>query len=143
MSTNWDASMETGDPHVDRQHREIIELVDHLDEIAADDAGWMQDAREILDQVLGLTVTHFATEELVMARVKYPADAQERMLEQHRDFKSYARIRILEFRAGDRTGLVLLPGFLRLWLVEHEFGLDREFVSWFRAHPVDETESGA
>ena len=31
MSANWDDSMETGDPTIDRQHREIIELVDRLD----------------------------------------------------------------------------------------------------------------
>ena len=41
MSTNWDASMETGDPHIDRQHREIIELVDRLDSIGEDDTSWI------------------------------------------------------------------------------------------------------
>lgn len=138
MSANWDESMETGDPHMDRQHREIIELVDRLDAIGVDDASWLQHAHEILDQVMDLTVTHFTTEELLMVRAGYPADAQERMLEQHRNFKSYARIRVLEFRAGDRSGLALLPGFLRMWLVEHEFGLDRELVGWMHSHPEDE-----
>ena len=128
MPATWDESMETGDPHMDRQHREIIELVDRLDAIKADDAAGSS-THEILDHVMDLTLTHFITEELLMVRVGYPTEAQERMLEQHRDFKSYARIRVLEFRAGDRSGLALLPGFLRMWLVEHEFGLDREFVS--------------
>jgi hemerythrin len=137
MPATWDESMETGDPHMDRQHREIIELVDRLDAIKADDAGWMEHAHEILDHVMDLTLTHFITEELLMVRVGYPTDAQERMLEQHHDFKSYARIRVLEFRAGDRSGLALLPGFLRMWLVEHEFGLDRELVSWLRTEEVD------
>jgi hemerythrin len=138
MSATWDESMETGDPHMDRQHREIIELVDRLDAIGVDDASWLRHAHEILDRVMDLTVTHFTTEEILMVRVGYPADAQERMLEQHRDFKSYARIRVLEFRAGDRSGLALLPGFLRMWLVEHEFGLDRELVTWMRSHSEDE-----
>jgi hemerythrin len=93
----------------------------------------MRQAHEILDRVMDLTVTHFMTEELLMVRVAYPAEARERMLAQHRDFKSYARIRVLEFRAGDRSGLAMLPGFLRMWLVEHEFGLDRELVRWIRA----------
>lgn len=138
MSASWDASMETGDPSMDRQHREIIELVDRLDAIGVDDASWLRHAHEILDQVMDLTVTHFTTEELLMVRVGYPADAQERMLKQHRDFKSYARIRVLEFRAGDRSGLAPLPGFLRMWLVEHEFGLDRELVRWMRSHSEGE-----
>jgi hemerythrin-like metal-binding protein len=138
MSANWDDSMETGDPHMDRQHREIIELVDRLDAIGVDDESWLRHAHDILDQVMDLTVTHFTTEELLMVRVGYPADAQRRMLEQHRDFKSYARIRVLEFRTGDRSGLALLPGFLRMWLVEHEFGLDRELVGWMRSHSEDE-----
>jgi len=138
MSATWDASMETGDPHMDRQHREIIELVDRLDSIGGDDASWMMHAHDILDRVMDLTVTHFTTEELVMVRVGYPDDAQQRMLEQHNDFKAYARIRVLEFRAGDRSALVLLPGFLRMWLVAHEFGLDRELVSWIRSRSDDE-----
>ncbi len=138
MSATWGELMETGDPHMDRQHREIIELVDRLDAIGADDASWMGHAHEILDQVMDLTITHFTTEELLMVRVGYPGDAQERMLEQHRDFSAYARIRVLEFRAGDRSGLALLPGFLRMWLVEHEFGLDRELVRWIRSHADDE-----
>ena len=138
MSANWDASMETGDPHMDRQHREIIELVDRLDSIGTDDESWMMHARDILDRVMDLTVTHFTTEELAMVRVGYPDDAQKRMLEQHNDFKAYARIRVLEFRAGDRSALTLLPGFLRMWLVEHEFGLDRELVSWIRSRSDDQ-----
>jgi len=138
MSANWDASMETGDPHMDRQHREIIELVDRLDSIGTDDESWMTHARDILDRVMDLTVTHFTTEELAMVRAGYPDDAQRRMLEQHNDFKAYARIRVLEFRAGDRSALALLPGFLRMWLVEHEFGLDRELVSWIRSHSDDQ-----
>jgi len=141
MSANWDQSMETGDPHMDRQHREIIELVDRLDAIGADDASWVDHAHDVLDKVMDVTVTHFNTEEQLMVQVGYPADAHERMLQQHRDFKSYARIRVLEFRAGDRSSLGLLPGFLRVWLVEHEFGLDRELVSWIRAHSDDEVGS--
>ncbi len=140
MTATWDASMETGDPHMDRQHREIIELVDRLDAIGADDASWMQHAREILDRVMDLTVTHFTTEELLMVQVGYPDEAQERMLQQHRDFKAYARLRVLEFRVGDRSVLALLPGFLRMWLVEHEFGLDRELVSWIRSGSADEID---
>ena len=137
MSANWDQSMETGDPNMDREHREIIELVDRLDEIGADDASWMEHAHHVLNKVMDVTVTHFNTEERLMAQVGYPIDAQARMLQQHRDFKAYARIRVLEFRAGDRATLGLLPGFLRIWLAEHEFGLDRELVSWIRAHSND------
>lgn len=143
MTASWDESMETGDPHMDRQHREIIGLVDRLDDIGVDDASWLRHAHEILDQIMDLTVTHFTTEELLMVRVGYPADAQEAMLKQHRDFKSYARIRVLEFRAGDRSGLAMLPGFLRMWLVEHDFGLDRELVRWIRSHAGDETAARA
>ena len=138
MSANWDASMETGDPHMDRQHREIIELVDRLDSIGGDDASWMAQAHDILDGLMDLTVTHFTTEEFLMVRCGYPDDAQKRMLEQHSDFKAYARIRVLEFRAGGRSTLALLPGFLRMWLVEHEFGLDRELVNWIRSRSDDQ-----
>jgi hemerythrin len=138
--STWDSSMETGNAHMDRQHREIMALIDRLDALDAAAEGWESSAHEVLDSVMDLTVEHFITEEQLMAKVSYPADATERMLEQHEDFTAYARLRVLEFRSGNRSGLGLLPGFLRMWLVEHEFGLDRELVSWMRENDLDGTE---
>lgn len=130
MLTGWDESMETGNVHMDEQHRRIIELVDDLQTHSQTGAG---SVFTLLDRVMDLTVTHFMTEEALMDECGYPRDRRDEMLEQHDEFKAYARLRVLEFRKGvDHETVGALHDFLRHWLVDHEFGLDRRLVEWIR-----------
>ncbi len=43
------------------------------------------------------------------------------MVQQHHEFKSYARLCVLEFRVGNSASLLPLGTYLNDWLVVHEF----------------------
>ena len=130
MQSGWDEEMETGNAHMDEQHRRIIELVNDLKGHPLTSSG---DVFQLLERVMDLTVTHFLTEEALMEECGYPGNQREEMLEQHDEFKAYARLRVLEFRKGsDHETVASLHDFLRHWLIEHEFGLDRKLVDWIR-----------
>jgi len=120
MTITWNRSYETGDPAIDEQHRKLLALVNDLETA--------QDSRETLvhalDEILKFTITHFAIEEDLMDRVQYPVSPKREMIEQHREFASYARLRFLEFRRGDLTSVVTLRDYLGEWLTLHEFGVD-------------------
>ena len=131
-SPAWDDSMRTGDAHIDDQHRRVLDLVDELEAAETQSHSPSATLYSILDELMGFTDTHFIAEEHLMRRVGYPAVPQGEMLKQHQEFKNYARLRVLEFRhAGDVSVLPLLS-YLTEWLVNHEFGLDRELVDWIR-----------
>lgn len=129
MASTWDESLETGHPLIDSQHKELIALVD---ELASTETESRERVLRVLDHVMDFTLFHFTAEEDLMARVEYPPEPTRDMIEQHREFKAYARLRVLEFRKGRLISVLPLQSFLEEWLKVHEFGLDRQLVSWIR-----------
>ncbi len=130
MEITWDASFETGNELIDRQHRQILELVDQLTEAELESH---DEVLRALDAVMDFTLDHFHAEENVMRQVQYPAEPTKEMVDEHDEFKSYARLRVLEFRKGEWTAVKPLQDFLADWLTTHEFGLDLLLVNWIRA----------
>lgn len=128
MIDTWDESLETGNTEIDSQHRELIKLTDELKATEHDsDAGL-----RILDKIMEFALVHLTCEEELMKEVNYPLDLITEMVEQHREFKSYVRLRILEFRQDRAVSVLPLQAFLDDWLKVHEFGLDRMLVNWIR-----------
>jgi len=73
--TRWTADLETGDPAIDREHRELIELLDRLQEAAA--AGDQQaQVSHALDQFRAHTIEHFPHEERAMDAARFPGLAR-------------------------------------------------------------------
>lgn len=69
--TRWTADLETGIPSIDREHRELVEVVDHLRAAAA--AGDEQaQVSHALDAFRAHTMQHFPGEEREMAAHRYP-----------------------------------------------------------------------
>lgn len=135
MIPSWDESMETGDPSIDKQHREIIGLVDEFKESEEDGPSATRgDVYDILSRVMDITVEHFVMEEGLMRRVDYEPKLAQEMIAEHREFTAYARLRVLEFRNGETACVRPLHDFLREWLIGHEFGLDRQLAAWIREH---------
>lgn len=133
MPVIWDPSHETGHALIDLQHQELLGIVQEL--LAAE-----ENTHDSLDVILAVlthfmdfTITHFMMEEELMTKVGYPAVAREQMIEQHREFTSYSRLRVLEFRKGELLSVLPLQAFLAEWLTAHEFGLDKQLADYIRA----------
>jgi hemerythrin-like metal-binding protein len=132
MAVTWDTSYETGDPSIDLQHRELLAIVHELEAAEADVHHSHEAILRVLGHVMDFALSHFLTEERLMAQVGYPSPAFDEMVDQHREFTSYSRLRVLEFRAGELGSVLPLQAFLTDWLVVHEFGLDRLFADFLR-----------
>jgi hemerythrin-like metal-binding protein len=128
----WDDSMEIGDAHIDEQHRRVFDLVDRLEAAETHTHSPAPTLYSILDELIAFTETHFMAEEHLMRRLGYPPVPMEEMLAQHREFKDYARLRVLEFRHAEGVSVLPLLSYVTDWLVNHEFGLDRKLVDWIR-----------
>jgi len=130
MTVIWAESYETGNFDIDQQHRELLALVDELEcaESESKDALF-----RVLDHVMDFTVTHFSREEDLMIEVDYPLPARDQMIEQHKEFVAYVRLRFIEFRGGELVSVMPLQAFLVGWLTLHEFGLDRALADFIRA----------
>jgi hemerythrin len=128
-SHTWQHSYETGNPTIDRQHRELIEFLDELRDVAT---GSQEIVLRVLDTVISFTQDHFASEEALMRHSRYPTERARAMVLQHDEFKSYARLRVLEFRQGEVTSVIPLQGFIEAFMTVHEFGMDVDLADWIR-----------
>ena len=129
MSVVWEEAFETGHAEIDRQHRELLALVDDLESAEEESSGALL---LVLQHVMDFTHTHFLMEEVLMVEVGYPSPAREQMIRQHAEFTSYARLRVMEFRKGALVSVLPLQAFLAEWLTRHEFGLDRLLADFIR-----------
>src|SRR5512136_2487135 len=90
IRVSWDRSLETGDPEIDAQHRELFHRIDKLLAATADRRARSEVGR-LLTFLGDYVVSHFEAEERLMADSGYPEAAPHR--DEHRRFVAdYARL---------------------------------------------------
>jgi len=136
MPVIWDPSHETGHPEIDFQHRQLLSIVQELQSAEDHTHGSPDVILRVLAHFMDFTILHFMMEEELMALVEYPTAPREHMIEQHREFTSYSRLHVLEFRKGELHSVLPLQAFLAEWLMDHEFGMDKQLADFIRARDL-------
>jgi len=128
----WSPEMAVGVEEIDQQHQEIFRRA-----AAADDAlagGLSADQTdELVEFLVGYCQTHFAHEQRLMNRVKYPGLAEH--LPQHAWFVKEVRAVQRDLAAGapDDEVALRLNELLLSWLVKHIGTHDRALAEWLKA----------
>lgn len=124
----WDDRYSVGVSRFDKQHRQLIKLINDLNEamkLNKDDTY----VNRILDELVDYTVNHFSSEENLMKRYNYPDfDAHVRI---HKDLVAKVADFQKQFKSGNAMLNVELMQFLRSWLVDHIQGTDQRYGSFF------------
>ena len=134
----WNTSKELGHPVVDREHRELMELVNRLidalfDPSAEDEEEPHWRKQQIADAVDALgkaTAAHFDSEESIMAESGFPRLAEHRaqhesLLAQYGEFAEH-------FRSANDGSVALALRFLREWFEYHIEYYDAPMTAWLR-----------
>jgi hemerythrin len=134
----WNSSKELGHAVIDREHRELMELVNRLVEVlfdpsAEDDETPHVRKQQIADAVDALgrsTAAHFASEESIMLAAGYPdfpahRDQHASLIAQFDDFAAH-------FRSPTAGSVALALRFLREWFEYHIEFYDAPLTSWMR-----------
>lgn len=128
--SQWDPSLETGSEIVDRQHRQLYDLINELhDSIVENHDREIQD--DVLVRLMRYAELHFDDEENLMRSVGYPALADQQRM--HRDFKAEAARLTETYRSGEVLLPITLAVFLHDWLVKHIRIEDRKIGEYIRA----------
>lgn len=128
----WDRNLETGDPDIDGQHRELFSRIDKL--LAASRE---RRSREEVGQTLTFlgdyVVEHFAAEERMMALADYPEVEAHRA--EHARFVQEFGILYREFKTEGPSTLFIIRVGNRVtgWLREHIYRTDRSLVEYLRS----------
>ncbi len=132
----WSSELETGDHEVDEQHRVLHSMVNDLNAsvlVGADS----RHAVAALQRILRHTVTHFESEEALMARCEYPR-IQEHVAT-HREFSEGVASLLRAQRAGEGPTVEELAYHMETWLETHIRGEDRLLVDHIRARKIGDS----
>lgn len=127
----WKNSYCIGVEHLDRQHKELFQMVKDLLEIVEDEMNWLRRRSECRTEVLFLKTsfeTHFKEEESYQQSIDYPAfDVHKKM---HDGFmKELLEHELLMMSSGfDRKEVKQFCGMLVSWLVYHVVEIDQRMA---------------
>ncbi|MFZ1827370.1 MAG: bacteriohemerythrin, partial [Candidatus Competibacteraceae bacterium] len=130
----WSDALSVNDPDIDRQHQELIRLINGLH-----DAMRSGQARNILGRLLdGLaryTVEHFSYEEGRMAACHYPNLVEHQAL--HADLIRQVTTLQEQFARGNQHINMKVMSFLKSWITEHIQKSDQRYSPYLQAQQVD------
>lgn len=100
-STRWTSDLATGNPEIDREHQELVEIIDLLKAAAS---GGDQKARlsHALDQFRNHVLQHFPNEEREMEAKGYPG------LAKHQQAHAFLTTQVIELVQKDNSGETVL-----------------------------------
>lgn len=130
MALHWEPRLAVGVAMIDQQHMELIDALNALLTAMASSRG-KEEVGKLLEFLGQYTVSHFAAEEQLMTRTRYPGHPAHEA--EHdafiREFKKLAA----EFaKSGPTTGLTLkLNSSVCSWLRDHIGGSDRQFATFY------------
>ena len=124
----WSDSYSVGVPAFDKQHQQLITLINKLHEAMA--AGHGNDVMgPLLNHLIEYTQFHFSSEEKLMEKYNYPTLAihkQEhlKLTKQVIDFRT-------QFETGQSRISVQVMQFLKEWLIHHILETDKHYGPFF------------
>lgn len=125
----WNARLSVEIEEIDQQHKQLVKLINDLDDAMHEGKGKVVIGR-IISSLLQYARSHFATEEKYFSQFGYP-DAPAHVQE-HVSFISKAMAFKKDFDEA-RMGLTIsVMDFLSDWLQDHIKGVDQKYGAFFR-----------
>ena len=128
----WDDSYEIGITEIDRQHRQLVDIINELADAMISQKGDKK-VPQILQKLVDYIQLHFTTEEEVMRRENYPA--LDKQCREHLEMTG----EVLELRKNYAKNHEISPsevlGFLCDWLKNHILESDMEFGRFLKNPP--------
>lgn len=119
----WDETISVKIPHIDEQHKSLINWINSLNEALENDSGEKQVAF-VLQKLIDYVSEHFTQEEQLMLACEFPG------LKQHQVEHHYFSNRLFEiqkdFLSGEDIGKTTY-NFLIDWLICHIKGTDQKY----------------
>lgn len=129
----WTEEFSVGIPEVDREHQTLLALINELYDAVESGVGH-EALNKVLDGLILYVSYHFAHEEGLFLRTKYPGYEKHR--QQHQALTGMVKEIYLDFQAGKSDTLPQqVLEFLKNWLYDHILGADRAFGVYVNSNP--------
>jgi len=133
---SWDDSLSIGIDAIDEQHKRLVAYINELQ--GAHKEQDEQGVARVLHGLVDYTVTHFAFEEALMARVGYPLSEGHKKV--HEAFITHINRYAERHAAGEQITRRLISD-LQIWLTNHIKNDDRHYVSYYKGEQSKPAEA--
>lgn len=135
MLIEWSPALETGVRVIDRQHEELVAMINELDTVRRE--GTADALEDIMQRLDAYIIFHFGTEEAMMAGLHQPPFMADLHCREHREF--IAQFAQLRQRAmiDNRPGIDELANYLGQWIFEHILKADRSLAVMLKQRMAD------
>lgn len=123
----WNEGYNIGIDVIDNQHKQILDYINALEEIRS--SGERSKIKEVLDDLIDYTQSHFTFEENLLEQVNY------QYLTSHRAIHDMFVKRLNEYRTKFENGTAVENDLYRLlskWLINHIQHDDQDYVDAVR-----------
>jgi hemerythrin-like metal-binding protein len=129
----WSDRMSVGVERIDKQHRQLIDLLNSLHAEMMAGRG-LQAVSEVLDNLIKYAKTHFATEETLFRNHGYPQSQAHK--QEHDELTDKAIALQREVSSGRATLTLPTMNFLKDWLSSHILKSDMAYRPFFAAKGI-------
>ena len=132
MTIQWGAELNTGIPVIDKQHMRIVDFINELEEAQANKD--KQKVKQVVDDCVDYTLSHFAFEESLMEEAGYP------YFKPHKKVHDLFVRKVSEFQERLALGDDVadeLHGMLARWLVNHIKRDDADYISSVKGSMIE------
>jgi hemerythrin len=120
----WKDSYSVGSADLDRQHQQLIAIINRLHDSMRTGAAHALVIR-IVDDLVGYTQQHFAYEEKLIAAAGYPGVAEH--ARKHRAMMAQVEVFADRVKLARATLPLQLMDFLKSWLTQHILSTDMDY----------------
>lgn len=120
----WSDKYSVQVPSIDNQHKKLADLINQLHSALAEGKAKMV-LTNILNELVSYTKTHFAYEESLLHKEKYPGYITHKL--QHDELTKKVISYQKDFQAGKTSISLEVMNFLKDWLINHITGTDKKY----------------
>lgn len=129
-SIQWEDTLAIGIYAIDRQHMDLLALVNEFLKAVAQKRG-KDVVEKIVARLREYTVLHFHDEEAYMNQVRYPARGEHQM--RHQELARAVKLFQRDLYKHRDVPVEQLRQFLKDWLINHILEQDMKIGKWVRA----------
>ncbi len=121
----WDRNFETGLPEIDRQHRELVYLINCCSKMLDKEQLYADDLDDLFTEIFSSIKQHFHEEENLMVSFAIDQRHQDQHVKEHNDFLLEIDFMQKDIGLGDNDSGKTLLQFHHNWLAYHLLGFDK------------------
>jgi hemerythrin len=130
----WNDRISVGVSSIDADHKKMVGMINELFDAVVAGEG-RNKLNDLLDHLVDYTRYHFAREEKILARTRYPDAAAHKR--EHAEMRAWMDTAWHRYRNSATSAPSLeVMIYLKGWLLDHILGSDQKFASHMKAHHI-------